>query len=210
MPVQFKDEGPVADLGNFKNFSIIEGVQFDVDQMTNSFDQVLSSHPFEEATDQICFTHTPFEYEKELTFEGCGSLTYQWSKNPYNERGELKKREVALKDSDFSVFNPVFQDTYFYTIYSKMSEYFKIGRMRLMVLPPKKCMSWHSDTEIRCHLPIVTDPSCRMVIDTESIHIPANGVPYICDTKKFHTALNGTHKLNRVHLVLGLHPMKEE
>ena len=181
------------------------GLQVDPAELSSFLDS-LPDDLWDPATKQICFTHTPLDYPSKapLHFEGCGSLTYQWSFEPYNTKGALKEREVKLHESQFTEFNKEFSGTYIEEVYKIVSAAFPVRRMRFMRLDPKKCMSYHTDNDLRIHYAVRTDPACQMVIDSEVAHMPSDGEGYFCDTKYFHTAFNGTHKLKRVHLVFGV------
>tara|TARA_B100000123_G_scaffold73307_1_gene52564 strand:+ start:1103 stop:1336 length:234 start_codon:yes stop_codon:yes gene_type:complete len=66
--------------------------------------------------------------------------------------------------------------------------------------PPRSCLSWHRDPEPRIHIPIITNVGCKMVIEDESFHMPANGSAYVTDNTKYHNFFNGS-EIDRVHLV---------
>ena len=66
--------------------------------------------------------------------------------------------------------------------------------------PPRSCLSWHRDPEMRLHIPIITNVGCRMIIEEESYHLPADGNAYITDNTKYHNFFNGS-EINRVHIV---------
>ena len=76
-----------------------------------------------------------------------------------------------------------------------------LTRTRLMTLNPKECYSVHQDSTLRLHLAVVTDPSCKLVVDDRAFHIPADGYPRAVDTTKLHTAFNGTFDVERIHIV---------
>ncbi len=204
MPVNYNTKDNYSDFSKLSLFSKLTDFQFDVEQMQKDSKQIISEYGFPPSMNQICFTHTTKDYsDKNLLYEGCGSLTYAWDLNPYDKNGELKKRPVPLLEKDFTEFNQDLKGSYFYHIYTELSKAYRLGRFRLMLLMPKKCLSWHSDTEDRIHLAINTDPACRLVIEDECAHIPNDGFPYFCRTHKFHSAFNGSHKLKRLHLVIG-------
>ncbi len=206
MPVNYQPNNEAQQFSNFRNFDRIDELKWDIKALQECCDQVLKRWKYPASMEQLCFTHTNKEYPgKNLLYEGCGSLTYQWDKNPYDSKGNLKKRDIQLVDRDFVSFNSEFKNTYLYKVYEDLNTYYHIGRFRLMQLNPKKCLSWHSDTEKRIHIAIKTNLSCRMVIADECAHIPADGHPYLCHTESFHTAFNGSHKLKRLHLVAGIH-----
>ena len=75
-----------------------------------------------------------------------------------------------------------------------------MGRVRFLMKPPRSCLSWHRDPEMRLHIPIITNVGCRMIIEEESYHLPADGNAYITDNTKYHNFFNGS-EINRVHLV---------
>ena len=61
----------------------------------------------------------------------------------------------------------------------------------------------YRDPEKRIHIPIITNPGCRMVIEDESYHMPADGSAYITDNTKYHNFFNGG-ETDRLHLVATL------
>ena len=77
---------------------------------------------------------------------------------------------------------------------------FKVGRVRFLMKPPRTCLSWHRDPEMRLHIPIITNKGCKMVIEDEAFHMPANGSGYVTDNTKYHNFFNGS-EIERVHLV---------
>lgn len=77
----------------------------------------------------------------------------------------------------------------------------KLYRTRIMKLQPKQCYSVHKDRTPRVHLVTETDPRCLFIQGSKAFHIPADGYAYYIDTRKEHTALNGTLDLERIHIV---------
>ena len=43
-----------------------------------------------------------------------------------------------------------------------------------------------------------------MLVDNEIIHLPADGNPYLVNTRKRHTALNSNKDFDRIHLMFDL------
>ncbi|MDB4345048.1 hypothetical protein OAA24_00310 [bacterium] len=74
-------------------------------------------------------------------------------------------------------------------------------RTRILKLFPYKCYSYHKDWSPRVHLAVNTHPHCFIVEEKELIHIPADSHPYLVDTTKAHTALNGSTDVERIHIV---------
>ena len=135
----------------------------------------------------------------------------------------LKHRENANKDSlwddgigsaigdgqflntkEYIVFNEMLKGTYIETVHNSMATYHNFGRMRLMKLSGRQCMSLHVDLERRIHIPIITNENCLMIVDDEVIHMTADGNAYLVDTKKRHTALNSNKDFDRIHLMFDL------
>jgi hypothetical protein len=82
---------------------------------------------------------------------------------------------------------------------------YTFGRFRIMAMVHKKCMSMHTDTSKRIHIPVYTNENCLMIIDNRVYHMPADGNAYITDTTKPHTALNANHSFMRLHLLFDLY-----
>lgn len=77
----------------------------------------------------------------------------------------------------------------------------KIYRTRIMKLSPRECYSWHQDRTKRVHLAIDTHPHCFMIENEKMVHIPDDGKPYLIDTMNYHTAMNCTLDVDRIHIV---------
>lgn len=151
---------------------------------------------------QVCLNSTQ---EKPTDYKlGTASLDYDWdNKEIIVENGITRivvpKKAVPLKDSDFTILCDQFKNTVFEDVYNMLSNNFKIGRIRLMRLEPKTCLSWHVDHTARIHYPLTTQEGCHMVIDNEVIHLPQD-TWWTTDTTKLHTAFNAS-KESRIHLV---------
>ena len=76
----------------------------------------------------------------------------------------------------------------------------KVCKFRLMMINPKTCLSWHTDSSPRLHYPIKTQEGCMMIIEDEVFHLNQN-TWYMADTTFKHTALNAS-KEARIHLVV--------
>jgi hypothetical protein len=81
----------------------------------------------------------------------------------------------------------------------------RYGRVRLMRMAPKSCLTFHSDESTRLHLAITTNPACYMIERDGDhgyfYHIPADGFVYHADTRLFHSAMNCSTE-SRIHLVI--------
>ena len=116
------------------------------------------------------------------------------------ENWEEEKRLNKVDESQYTELCKPFKGTYVQEIYDEVSQRWKIGRFRFLMKPPRSCLSWHRDPEKRLHIPIITNPGCRMVIEDESFHMPADGSLYITDNTKYHNFFNGG-EVDRIHLV---------
>lgn len=84
----------------------------------------------------------------------------------------------------------------------KVIEKYNAFRTRIMIMPPRRCYSIHSDPTPRLHIPIVTNDQCWMIWPSEQrCYKMVRGLVYWADTTKNHTFINGSTE-DRVHLVL--------
>lgn len=106
-------------------------------------------------------------------------------------------------EADYSVLNDAFRGSAVETLLGQLP--FRHGRVRLMRLAPKSCLSIHADSTRRYHYAIVTSPDCYLIeMDgTQGIfhHIPADGRLYEMDARLTHTAINAGRS-ERIHLVI--------
>jgi len=167
-------------------------------------DQLLSSNVLNWGEqNQICLNSIP-EFENDF-HKGAGSLMFDWnnskidSVNGIDNISNLYEKTDRLSDYDFTIMCNQFKGTTFETVYNMLNQKYILGRIRLMNLKPKTCLSWHVDDTPRLHYPIITQEGCFLVIEDEVIQLPANKW-HIADTTKKHTAFNGS-KSSRVHLV---------
>ena len=111
-----------------------------------------------------------------------------------------EKRLEPIKEKLYTEICPEFKDTYAEEVYNIIRKRWKVGRVRFLMKPPRTCLSWHRDPEMRLHIPIITNEGCRMIIEDTSFHMPSNGNGYITDNTKYHNFFNGS-EVDRVHLV---------
>jgi hypothetical protein len=173
-----------------------------VRDLMDEFDRLMSDGTIywsEESDDQICI-NTIDGKENDFLF-GRGSLYYDWDRKYIDSNGNLivPERLHQLKESNFSVLCTQFKNTLFEEVYAALSTQYRIGRVRIMNLKPKTCLSWHVDDSTRIHYPMKTQEGCFMVIDNEVKHLSKNQW-YHTNTIKYHSVFNGS-KENRYHLV---------
>lgn len=185
------------------NFKILDNLP--IYDLMSEFHTLLSSgviHWSDEIDDQICI-NTVRGKECDFLF-GRGSLYYDWDKKylDQNKKLVIPERAEKLHESDFSILCRQFKGTLFEEVYTQLSSRYKVGRVRIMNLKPKTCLTWHVDDTPRIHFPMKTQPGCFMVIDNEVKYLEPNTWWY-ADTLKSHTVFNGS-KENRYHLVAAI------
>jgi len=167
-------------------------------------DQMLSSNILNWGNEnQICLNSVP-GFENDF-HKGDGSLMFDWynstieSVNGIDSVSNLQKKSEQLLETHFTVLCDQFKGTTFEKVYNMLNEHYVLGRVRLMHLRPKTCLSWHADNTPRVHYPILTQEGCFLVIEDEVVHLSSNKW-YTADTTKKHTAFNSS-KNSRIHLV---------
>ena len=143
----------------------------------------------------ICVNRIP---DDENSITGGNIRGLYWTK-PDTTNFEEQRLE-PVQEHLYTEICPEFKDTYVEEVYNLISSKFKLGRVRFLMKPPRSCLSWHRDPEMRLHIPIITNEGCRMVIEDTSFHMPSNGNGYITDNTKYHNFFNGS-EFDRVHLV---------
>ena len=117
-----------------------------------------------------------------------------------DETGKEAKRDKPIQESKYTELVPEFRNTYFEEVYNVLKRNFKLGRVRILLKEPRSTLSWHRDPEPRLHIPIITNPGCRMVIEDFAHHMPADGTVTITNNTKYHNFFNGGEQ-DRIHLV---------
>ena len=117
-----------------------------------------------------------------------------------DETGKEVKRDKPIDESKYTELIDDFKNTYFEEVYNTLSKKFKLGRVRILLKEPRSTLSWHKDPEPRLHIPIITNPGCKMVIEDVAKHMPANGKVWITNNTRYHNFFNGGEQ-NRIHIV---------
>ena len=117
-----------------------------------------------------------------------------------DEKGKEVKRDQAIDETKYTEIVPEFKNTYFEEVYNLLRQKFKLGRVRILLKEPRSTLSWHRDPEPRLHIPIITNPGCKMVIEDVAKHMPADGSVTITNNTKYHNFFNGGEQ-DRIHLV---------
>jgi len=117
-----------------------------------------------------------------------------------DDTGKEVKRDKPIDETKYTEIAPEFKNTYFEEVYNLLKKKFKLGRVRILLKEPRSTLSWHRDPEPRLHIPIITNPGCKMVIEDVAKHMPADGSVTITNNKKYHNFFNGGEQ-DRIHLV---------
>lgn len=185
-------------MSNFKELDTlpIENFLFDFEELLQK--KLISWHPV--IKNQICVT-TAKEHIDDCHY-GCGSFYYDWSTLKIDEKGNMSgdKLKIPKKEEDFTELCSAFKDTSFEFLFTELKKYYNFGRIRIMNLSPKTCLTWHYDESPRLHCPIKTHKGCFMVFEDEVKHLEENKWYYV-DTTKYHSVFNGSMQ-NRIHIVV--------
>ncbi len=169
--------------------------------LKKELNQLLSTDTisFSQLTTQICL-NTIHGKENDYEF-GRGSLYYDWENKTTDAEGNLHVpvKDTILKETDFNVLCNQFRGTQFEKVYEALDQKYILGRVRIMKLQPKSCLSWHVDEHPRVHFPIITQEGCFMIIEDKLKHLEENKWYYTHTTAK-HTAVNSSNNA-RYHLV---------
>ena len=117
-----------------------------------------------------------------------------------DETGKEVKRDKSIDETKYTEIVPEFKNTYFEEVYNLLKKKFKLGRVRILLKEPRSTLSWHRDPEPRLHIPIITNPGCKLVIEDVAKHMPADGSVIITNNTKYHNFFNGGEQ-DRIHLV---------
>ena len=163
---------------------------------------LLESGQLNWAGNQICLNTIPNEPNNYSL--GTGSLERDWAKstiveNKIGQTIQVNKKPIIFKESDFTYLCDVFRNTEFEKIYNMLISKHNVGRIRIMKMDPKNCMSWHKDNTKRIHYVLSTTRGANLVVEDEVKFLELNSW-YLVDTTKHHTAFNASMN-SRIHLV---------
>ena len=183
----------------FKDFYKVPNIKFDIPKLRLDLEKVLKKKKFN-TLDINHFGAIPLNEipgDKRST-EGHNIRGTYWTLP--DETGKEEIRDKPINETKYTQLVSDFNDTYFEEVYNILKKNFKIGRVRILLNEPRSTLSWHRDPEPRLHIPIITNPGCRMVIENIANHLPADGSVTITNNLKYHNFFNGGEQ-NRIHLV---------
>ena len=178
--------------------------KFDRIELLSAVTNIIQEVKLHKYHNQISLKHTD-KQDDNLWYQGCGSLKYKFGENFIDKDGNLIDNEIKLEQKDFTILNNNLKESYILEVHDTIAKDYTFGRFRIMAMPHKKCMSIHTDTSKRIHIPVHTNENCLMIIDNQVHHMPADGSAYLTDTTKPHTALNANHSFMRLHLLFDLY-----
>ncbi|WP_437677775.1 hypothetical protein [Sorangium sp. So ce131] len=173
---------------------IVHAIKFDAARLADAYRRLIDRHPI-----------VPVSRGKSVL--RCLSLTHRPSApdplyDGNNGQFNLETGERLYEEAEFSEFNANLKDTYFYEVYQSIP--YRVGRVRLIVLPPLSVYQMHIDSCKRAHIPIETNPHAYILFEEGALfHLPADGSLYALDTTRPHTAINCGLR-ERVHLTMSI------
>ena len=182
----------------------IPNISFDIDRLVKSYYEIIKSKNFDNGEghvnhiDSIALNKIPGNEE---STQGKYSWGLYWTKP--DSSGKEVVRADYISENNFTEFLPELKNTYFKHVYNQLSQRFKLGRTRILKKGPRSTLSWHKDPEPRLHIPIITNPGCRLVVENRAFHLPADGSVWVVNAKKYHNFFNGGEE-DRIHLVATL------
>ena len=201
-PISFKTGKPLEFIQHGNYIQKFENFNFDIDKIKAEFLSIFyeikvwsKDDPELNDFNAICVNQKPDD-PKSITGGNVRGKYWTYPKSDFKE----EERLVEINESEYTEICKPFRGTYIEEVYGIIKSVWRIGRMRFLMKPPRSCLSWHRDPEKRLHIPIITNPGCRMVIENESFHLPADGSVYITDNTKYHNFFNGG-EIDRLHLV---------
>ena len=184
---------------SFEDFYEVPNLNFDISKLREDLDKILENKIFN-SPGVTHFGAIPINQipNDESSIKGNNIRGKYWT--IADETGKEVSRDIDIEESKYTQLVPEFEKTYFKVVYEKLSQRFKLGRVRLLLKEPRSTLSWHKDPECRLHIPIVTNKGCSMVIENAAKHLPADGKVWITNNTKYHNFFNGGEQA-RVHLV---------
>ena len=185
---------------NYSDFYQVPNLKFDIKKLRNDLDSILQKKGFTSPEGVSNFGAIPLNEipnDKDST-RGNNIRGVYWT--IADESGKEVTRDVPIDESKYTKLVPEFENTYFKEVYKTLSKKFKLGRVRLLLKEPRSTLSWHKDPEPRLHIPIITNPGCKMVIEDVAKHMPADGKVWITNNTRYHNFFNGGEQ-NRIHIV---------
>ena len=183
----------------FNDFYKVPNLKFDITKLRTALEKVLKKKKFDnlnlKSFGAIPLNKIPGDEE---SIKGHNIRGTYWTFP--DETGKEAERDKPIDETKYTEITPDFKNTYFEEVINTLKKKFKLGRIRILLKEPRSTLSWHRDPEPRLHIPIITNPGCRMVIENIAKHMPADGSVTITNNTTYHTFFNRGEQ-DRVHLV---------
>jgi len=175
------------------DIELIPGFEFDSTRLLEEYKNVRNLYNI--TGTQLSVFHRDVDIsDKEKLLEYTGSLS-----------PVINKTNIIVQESDFKILHNVFKDTYIAEVCEIVRNYshYPLGRIRILILNPKTCYSWHNDPDlIRYHIPIKTNKASFFIVEDSVFKMQEEGKLYSLISTKWHTAINASMTENRIHIVL--------
>ena len=183
----------------FEDFYQVPDLNFDIKKLRSELEIILKKSKYQ-TLGISNFAAIPMNKipGDENSIKGHNVRGIYWTKP--DESGKEVSRDKPIDESKYTELTNDFKNTYFEEVYKILSSKFKLGRVRILLKEPRSTLSWHKDPEPRLHIPIITNPGCKMVIEDVAKHLPADGNVTITNNTKYHNFFNGGEQ-SRIHLV---------
>ena len=184
---------------NFEDFYQVHDLNFDINKLREELDKILKKSKYQTLgiTNFAAIPMNKIPGDDE-SIKGHNVRGIYWTKP--DESGKEVSRDKPIDESKYTELISDFKNTYFEKVYESLRLKFKLGRVRILLKEPRSTLSWHKDPEPRLHIPIITNPGCKMVIEDVAKHMPADGKVWITNNTRYHNFFNGGEQ-NRIHIV---------
>ena len=183
----------------FNDFYKVPNLKFDITKLRTALEKVIKKKKFDnlnlKSFGAIPLNKIPGDEE---SIKGHNIRGTYWTFP--DETGKEAERDKPIDETKYTEITPDFKNTYFEEVINTLKKKFKLGRIRILLKEPRSTLSWHRDPEPRLHIPIITNPGCRMVIENIAKHMPADGSVTITNNTKYHNFFNGGEQ-DRIHIV---------
>ena len=183
----------------FEDFYQVPDLSFDIKKLRSELEIILKKSKYQ-TLGISNFAAIPMNQipGDENSIKGHNVRGIYWTKP--DETGKEVTRDKPIDEIKYTEITKEFKNTYFEEVYKILRSKFKLGRVRILLKEPRSTLSWHKDPEPRLHIPIITNPGCKMVIEDVAKHLPADGKVTITNNTKYHNFFNGGEQ-SRIHLV---------
>ena len=183
----------------YKDFYQVPNLSFNISKLRADLEKILEKSKYQ-TLGITNFAAIPMNKipGDDSSIQGHNVRGIYWTKP--DETGKEVARDKPIDESKYTELTKEFKNTYFEEVYKILSSKFKLGRVRVLLKEPRSTLSWHKDPEPRLHIPIITNPGCKMVIEDVAKHMPADGKVWITNNTRYHNFFNGGEQ-NRIHIV---------